>query len=148
MKHFLNILGGIAFVVFLFYIVYLTDFLNHLAILLFVALAFGVVYNVFSKKHKSENIETKSEHISHEMFTCSKCNQIYDSANTYVLLGESYSKKIYICRRCNTPPLISRLIIFLWSFITGCCKIIIGILIAYIILRALWGIFNAPSIKW
>ncbi len=148
MKLFLNILGGIVLIVLSFWIVYLTDFLFYFPIVFFGVFAIGLIYEIFKKKPKKQSSENKHKPNSDEMFICSKCNQMTKSVDTYISFGKSYSDKIYVCRKCNTPPLLSRLISFLWSFITGCCKIVIGILIAYILLRALWGIINAPAIKW
>jgi hypothetical protein len=145
MKPFLNILGGIVLIVLLFWIVYLTDFLLYFPIVFFGVFAIGLIYEIFKKKPKQQSSENKPKQNSDEMFICSKCNQMAKSADTYISFGKSYSDKIYVCRKCNTPPLISRFFKFFWSLINGCYQLILGILISYILLRALWGIFNAPS---
>jgi len=33
---------------------------------------------------------------------------------------------------------------FLWFLVLGFFKLLLGVLFAYIIWRALWGVFNAP----
>jgi hypothetical protein len=51
----LNILGGIIIIIFLFWIVYLTDFILYFTILFFSLMGFGVLYEIFKKKPQTES---------------------------------------------------------------------------------------------
>jgi hypothetical protein len=50
----LNLLGGIIFIVFLFWLFYLTNFLFYFPILFLAVMGFGVLYEIFKKKPEIE----------------------------------------------------------------------------------------------
>jgi hypothetical protein len=76
-----------------------------------------------------------------DFYLCSICKQqVYHAGSHYPY----HPNKGLVCIECNKPPTLIRAFNFLWFLVLGFFKLLLGVLFAYIIWRALWGVFNAP----
>ena len=76
-----------------------------------------------------------------ECYLCSICKQQVLYSGYY---DPHQNNKGLVCIECNKPPIRIRAVEFLRSLVDGFIQLILGVLVTYIIYRALWGIFNAP----